>query len=60
MPIVLDMTEAKRLEIEGAGKICLKDMQGFSLAMLNVEEIWQPNKEKKHRPFMGPYTISQK
>lgn len=44
MPITFDI-QAKHLEkIKEGSEIALKDPEGFLLAYLNVEEIWQPNK----------------
>jgi sulfate adenylyltransferase len=45
MPITLDVTEefAKKLT-PGSSKIALRDPEGVMLAVLNVEEVWQPDR----------------
>jgi sulfate adenylyltransferase len=46
MPITLDVTEefAKTLK-PGSSKVALRDPEGVMLAVLNVEEIWQPDRK---------------
>jgi sulfate adenylyltransferase len=46
MPITLDVTEqfAKSLK-PGSSKIALRDAEGVMLAVLHVEEVWQPDKK---------------
>jgi sulfate adenylyltransferase len=46
MPITLDVTEefAKKL-VPGSSKVALRDPEGVMLAVLNVEEIWQPDRK---------------
>ncbi|MGA2375098.1 MAG: bifunctional sulfate adenylyltransferase/adenylylsulfate kinase [Candidatus Sulfotelmatobacter sp.] len=46
MPITLDVTEefAKKLA-PGSSKVALRDPEGVMLAVLNVEEIWQPDRK---------------
>ena len=45
MPITLDVTEefAKKLT-PGSSKIALRDAEGVMLAVLHVEEVWQPDR----------------
>src|SRR3954470_21624149 len=45
MPITLDVTEefAKSLK-PGSSKIALRDAEGVMLAVLNVEDVWQPDR----------------
>ena len=45
MPITLDVTEefAKTLK-PGSSKIALRDAEGVMLAVLNVEDVWQPDR----------------
>ena len=53
MPITLDVTEefAKKLT-PGTSKVALRDPEGVMLAVLNVEEIWQPDrKAEAHAVF---------
>ena len=46
MPITLDVSEdfAKSLK-PGTGKIALRDPEGVMLAVLHVEEVWQPDRK---------------
>jgi sulfate adenylyltransferase len=46
MPITLDVTEefAKKLS-PGTSKVALRDPEGVMLAVLNVEEVWQPDRK---------------
>jgi sulfate adenylyltransferase len=46
MPITLDVTEefAKKLT-PGTTKVALRDPEGVMLAVLNVEEVWQPDRK---------------
>ena len=45
MPITLDVTEefAKKLT-PGSSKVALRDPEGVMLAVLHVEEVWQPDR----------------
>jgi sulfate adenylyltransferase len=46
MPITLDVTEefAKKLTA-GSSKVALRDLEGVMIAMLHVEDIWQPDRK---------------
>jgi len=46
MPITLDVTEefAKKIQ-PGSSKIALRDPEGVMLAVLDVEEVWQPDRK---------------
>jgi sulfate adenylyltransferase len=46
MPITLDVTEefAKKLT-PGSSKVALRDPEGVMLAVLHVEEVWQPDRK---------------
>jgi sulfate adenylyltransferase len=46
MPIALDVTEefAKKLQ-PGSSKIALRDAEGVMLAVLHVDEVWQPDRK---------------
>ena len=48
MPITLDIPEqfAKSLK-PGSSKIALRDAEGVMLAVLHVEEVWQPDKKEE-------------
>lgn len=44
MPIVLDIPQKQLESIKAAPQITLKDQEGFALALMTIEEVWQPNK----------------
>ena len=48
MPVTLDVTEefAKKLT-PGTSKIALRDPEGVMLAVLSVEEVWQPDRKSE-------------
>src|SRR5436309_5701084 len=54
MPITLDVTEefAKKLT-PGSSKIALRDPEGVMLAVLDVEEVWQPNRKDEAESVFG-------
>jgi sulfate adenylyltransferase len=47
IPIVLDVNEDFAKKIKPDDKICLRDPEGVMLAVLTVEDIWQPDKLKE-------------
>lgn len=54
MPITLDVTEefAKKLT-PGSSKVALRDPEGVMLAMLHVEEVWQPDRKDEAKSVFG-------
>jgi sulfate adenylyltransferase len=54
MPITLDVTEdfAKKLE-PGISKVALRDPEGVMLAVLHVEEVWQPDRKDEAKSVFG-------
>jgi sulfate adenylyltransferase len=54
MPITLDVTEefAKKLT-PGSSKIALRDAEGVMLAVLNVEDVWQADKNEEAKSVFG-------
>src|SRR5215469_6707429 len=54
MPITLDVPEdfAKKLE-PGTSKVALRDPEGVMLAVLNVEEVWQPDRKDEAKSVFG-------
>jgi sulfate adenylyltransferase len=53
MPIVLDVPEKKLDKIKIGSQIALRDLEGFVLATVTVEEIWKPNKEREAEKVYG-------
>ena len=54
MPITLDVTEefAKKLT-PGSSKVALRDAEGVMLAVLNVEDVWQPDRPAEAKSVFG-------
>jgi sulfate adenylyltransferase len=54
MPITLDVTEefAKKLT-PGTSKIALRDPEGVMLAVLDVEEVWRPDRKDEAQSVFG-------
>jgi sulfate adenylyltransferase len=46
MPITLDVTEAFAKSLEsGSSRIALRDAEGVMIAILHVEDVWQPDRQ---------------
>ena len=54
MPITLDVTEefAKKLT-PGSSKVALRDGEGVMLAVLDVEDVWQPDRSAEAKSVFG-------
>jgi sulfate adenylyltransferase len=54
MPITLDVTEefAKALK-PGSSKVALRDGEGVMLAVLHVEDVWQPDRKAEAKQVFG-------
>jgi len=54
MPITLDVSEefAKKLQ-PGSSKIALRDPEGVMIAVLDVEEVWQPDRKAEAESVFG-------
>ena len=54
MPITLDVTEefAKSLK-PGSSKVALRDGEGVMLAVLNVQDVWQPDRGAEAKSVFG-------
>jgi sulfate adenylyltransferase len=53
MPITLDVTEAFAQTLKPGSKVALRDPEGVMLGVLNVEEIWQPDREAEAKAVFG-------
>jgi sulfate adenylyltransferase len=54
MPITLDVTdEFARLLKPGSSKVALRDPEGVMLAVLHVEDVWQPDREAEANSVFG-------
>ena len=54
IPITLDITEdfAKKLT-PGTSKVALRDAEGVMIAVLHVEELWQPDRKEEAKSVFG-------
>ena len=53
MPICLDVNEKTASSIKVGERVALNDSEGFLLAILTIEEIWQPDKLKEAVSVLG-------
>ncbi|MGA9041786.1 MAG: bifunctional sulfate adenylyltransferase/adenylylsulfate kinase [Terriglobales bacterium] len=53
MPITLDVTEAFAQTLKPGSKVALRDPEGVMLAVLNVEEVWQADREAEAKSVFG-------
>lgn len=53
MPITLDIQEKNLGKIKEDAQVALKDQEGYVLALLEVNEIWQPNKQLEAEKVFG-------
>ncbi len=49
VPVTLDVTEKVALKLRPGDQLVLRDQEGFMLAMLHVEDVWQPDKLREAR-----------
>jgi sulfate adenylyltransferase len=54
IPITLDVTEefAKKLQ-PGSSKVALRDPEGVMIAVLHVEDVWQPDRQAEAKAVFG-------
>ncbi len=58
MPITLDVTEAFAKDLKpGSSKVALRDAEGVMIAILHVEDVWQPDREAEGKAVFN--TTSQ-
>ncbi len=53
LPITLDVTEELAGELKAGDKLALRDQEGFILAILTAEDIWQPDLEAEAEAVFG-------
>ena len=53
MPITLDISDEMAKSLSLGDKIALRDAEGFMLAALTVEELWQPDKTIEAQTLFG-------
>jgi sulfate adenylyltransferase len=57
MPITLDVTEELAGKLGPGSQLALRDAEGVMLAVLHVEDVWRPDREKEARDVFG--TVSR-
>ncbi len=58
MPITLDVTEAFAKGLKPGSAVALRDAEGVMLAVLHVEEIWQPDREAEAKAVFGTTSLA--
>jgi sulfate adenylyltransferase len=53
VPICLDISAIKARSVESGQSVAIRDPEGFLLAVMHVEDMWQPDKEKEARLLYG-------
>lgn len=53
MPITLDVTETFAAELSPGKKVALRDVEGVMVAVLEVSEIWHPDKAREAEKVFG-------
>ena len=53
MPITLDVKEDFAKSLKPGSKVALRDAEGVMLAVLNVEDIWQPDRNQEAKSVFG-------
>ena len=53
IPIVLDVTEAFAEKLQPGAQIALRDTEGFMLAMLDVSDVWHPDRTREAELVYG-------
>jgi sulfate adenylyltransferase len=53
VPVTLDVPDEIADKLKKNGKLALRDPEGFMLAVLKVEEIWQPDKDREAKLVYG-------
>ena len=55
IPITLDVTEEAAAAISQGTRIALRDAEGVMLAVLNVEDVWQPDRDAEAAMVFGSH-----
>ncbi len=53
IPVCLDVPEIRARAFEAGQSVCLRDPEGFLLAILHIEDIWAVEREKEARAVCG-------
>ncbi|HEX4486355.1 MAG TPA: bifunctional sulfate adenylyltransferase/adenylylsulfate kinase [Terriglobales bacterium] len=58
MPITLDVKEEFAKSLKPGSKVALRDGEGVMLAVLSVEEIWQPDRAAEAKSVFGTTSVA--
>jgi sulfate adenylyltransferase len=53
IPITLDVDEETAGALKSGGKLALRDPEGVMLAVLHVDDVWQPDRQQEARDVFG-------
>ncbi|MDY7000947.1 MAG: bifunctional sulfate adenylyltransferase/adenylylsulfate kinase [Thermodesulfobacteriota bacterium] len=53
MPVCLDVEEDFAAKLEPGLRVAIRDKEGFMLAVLEVGDVWQPDKEREAKAVFG-------
>jgi sulfate adenylyltransferase len=53
MPICLDVADVQAEKLQVGERVALNDSEGFLLAILQIEDIWKPDKQEEARAVYG-------
>lgn len=53
MPITLDVDSDTAASVSEGGKVALRDRTGLLLAIMEIDDIWEPNKDEEARKVFG-------
>jgi len=53
MPITLDITKEISEKLSQGDKLVLRDMEGFPIAILHIEDIWKPDLKEEAQSVFG-------
>jgi sulfate adenylyltransferase len=53
VPICLDISETAARPLEAGQSVVIRDPEGFLLAIMHVEDIWKPDKQKEAKLLYG-------
>ncbi len=59
LPVVLDVSEALAAQLAPGAALALRDLEGVLLAVLRVDEVWQPDRAAEARALYGEADAAQ-
>jgi len=57
MPITLDVPEELANRLEAGQKLALRDLEGYTLAVLTVEDVWRPDLKEEAEKVFGTTSV---